>query len=260
MTNILFARVGAVATLTLNRPEKLNSFTRAMHAELREALSIVETDDSIRALVVNGAGRSFCAGQDLADLSFTPGATTDLGELIEQNFNPLIKRIQALPIPVIASVQGVAAGAGANLALACDIVLAARSASFLQAFSKIGLLPDSGGTWFLPQRVGMARAMGLALLAERLPAEKAEQWGLIWKCVDDGTLAAETEQLAHHMAAQPTKALGMIKSALRASVGNSLDAQLDIEARAQRELGQSADYAEGVNAFLEKRAPQFVGR
>ena len=259
MPDILFERAGAVATITLNRPDKLNSFTRAMHAELRDALTMVETDRGIRALVLTGAGRGFCAGQDLADLSFEPGAMTDLGELVEHNFNPLIRRVQALPIPVIASVHGAAAGAGASLALACDIVLAARSASFLQAFSKIGLLPDSGGTWLLPQRIGMARAMGLALLADKLSAETAEQWGLIWKCVDDSALAAETTQLAQHLAAQPTKALGMIKAALHASVNHSLDTQLEMECAMQRELGQSADYAEVVNAFLQKRAPRFVG-
>jgi 2-(1,2-epoxy-1,2-dihydrophenyl)acetyl-CoA isomerase len=260
MPDILFERHGAVATITLNRPDKLNSFTRAMHAELREAFARIETDRSIRALVLTGAGRGFCAGQDLADLSLEPGAMTDLGELVEQNFNPLIRRIQALPIPVIASVQGAAAGAGANMALACDIVLAARSASFLQAFAKIGLLPDSGGTWFLPQRIGMARAMGLALLADKLSAEKAEQWGLIWKCVDDSALVTETAQLARHLAAQPTKALGMIKATLHASVHHTLNTQLALECTMQRELGQSADYAEGVNAFLQKRVPQFVGR
>lgn len=259
MPDILLNRDGAVATITLNRPDKLNSFTRAMHEQLRAALDSIEADRAVRALVLTGAGRGFCAGQDLADLSFEPGAMTDLGDLIEQNFNPLVRRIQALPIPVVASVRGVAAGAGANLALACDIVLAERSASFVQAFAKIGLVPDSGGSWLLPQRIGMARAMGLALLADKLPAERAEQWGLIWKCVDDAALATETAQLAQHLAAQPTKALGMIKAALRAAVNNDLDAQLDLERDMQRELGQSHDYAEGVNAFLQKRAPRFQG-
>ncbi|MGB7480837.1 MAG: 2-(1,2-epoxy-1,2-dihydrophenyl)acetyl-CoA isomerase PaaG [Burkholderiaceae bacterium] len=259
MPDILLNRDGAVATITLNRPDKLNSFTRAMHEQLRAALDSIEADRAVRALVLTGAGRGFCAGQDLADLSFEPGAMTDLGALIEQNFNPLVRRIQALPIPVVASVRGVAAGAGANLALACDIVLAERSASFVQAFAKIGLVLDSGGSWLLPQRIGMARAMGLALLADKLPAERAEQWGLIWKCVDDAALATETAQLAQHLAAQPTKALGMIKAALRAAVNNDLDVQLDLERDMQRELGQSHDYAEGVNAFLQKRAPRFQG-
>lgn len=260
MPDILMSRDGAVVTITLNRPDKLNSFTRVMHEELRCALSDIESDRSVRALVLTGAGRGFCAGQDLADLSFVPGAMTDLGELIDQNFNPLVRRIQALPIPVIASIPGVAAGAGANLALACDIVLAARSASFIQAFSKIGLIPDSGGTWLLPQRIGMARAMGLAMLAEKLSAEKAEQWGLIWKCVDDATLKTEAAQLAQHLAAQPTKALGMIKQALRTGVNHTLDAQLDLERDMQSELARSDDYSEGVNAFLEKRPPRFTGQ
>lgn len=260
MPDILLSRDGAVATITLNRPDKLNSFTRTMHAELRDAFTRIEADRSVRALVLTGAGRGFCAGQDLADLSFAPDEMTDLGELIDENFNPLVLRIQALPIPVIASVAGVAAGAGANLALACDLVLAARSASFVQAFAKIGLVPDSGGTWLLPQRIGMARALGLALLAEKLGAEKAEQWGLIWKCVDDAALVGETAQLAQHLAAQPTKALGMIKAALRAGVNNTLEAQLDLERDTQADLGRSFDYAEGVNAFLQKRAPRFEGR
>ncbi len=263
MPEILFSRSDAVATITLNRPDKLNSFTRSMHAELSTALSQIENDPSIRVLVLTGAGRGFCAGQDLADLSFEPGAMTDLGELIDKHFNPLIRRLQDLPMPVIASVRGAAAGAGANLALACDIVLASHSASFLQAFAKIGLLPDSGGTWFLPQTVGMARAMGLAMLADKLPAEKAEQWGLIWKCVDDredkDALDKETQALATHLASQPTKALAMIKHALRASLHNTLPQQLALERDMQSELGNSHDYAEGVNAFLEKRAPRFTG-
>ncbi|MDR3398224.1 MAG: enoyl-CoA hydratase-related protein, partial [Pandoraea sp.] len=176
-----------VATITLNRPEKLNSFTRQMHAELRDALDTAQAQGA-RAIVLTGAGRGFCAGQDLADLDFTPGASTDLGALIDENFNPLVRKLRAMPLPVIAAVNGIAAGAGANLALACDLVLAGASVNFLQAFVKIGLLPDTGGTWFLPQRIGMARAMGLAMLGDKLSAEQAAQWGLIWRCVDDDAL------------------------------------------------------------------------
>ncbi|KAH0436898.1 hypothetical protein KCU90_g4036, partial [Aureobasidium melanogenum] len=237
-----------VATITLNRPDKLNSFTRAMHQELSAALDQVEASGA-RALVLTGAGRGFCAGQDLADLDFTPGAMTDLGELIDEHFNPLIRRLQALPLPVIAAVNGTAAGAGANLALACDLVLAARSASFIQAFVKIGLVPDSGGTWFLPQRVGMARALGLAITGDKLGAEKAESWGLIWQTVDDTELAATAGKLAAQLAQQPTRAIAAIKQAMRAGVTQTLDQQLDLERDLQRELGASHDYAEGVQAF-----------
>ena len=248
-----------VATVTLNRPDKLNSFTRKMHAELRAALDEVVAARA-RALVLTGAGRGFCAGQDLADLSFEPGAMTDLGALIDQNFNPLVRRLRALPLPVIAAVNGIAAGAGANLALACDITLAARSSSFVQSFVKIGLIPDSGGTALLPQRVGMARALGLAMTGHKLCADDAQQWGLIWQVVDDAQLPDAAARLAAQLAQQPTKAIAAIKQAMRASTTHTFDEQLDLERDLQRELGASYDYAEGVAAFIEKRAAHFQAR
>lgn len=256
---ILLEWQGNAATITLNRPEKLNSFTREMHQALQDALDRVEAGGA-RALILTGAGRGFCAGQDLADLDFSPGNATDLGDLIDTWFNPLVRRLRALPFPVVAAVNGIAAGAGANLALACDIVLAAKSACFLQAFVKIGLLPDSGGTWFLPQRVGMARAMGLAMIGERLSAEDAERWGLIWEAMDDPLLPEQAHALATHLASQPTAALAAIKSAMYASTTQPLDVQLDMERDLQRKLGASHDYDEGVRAFLEKRPPLFRGR
>jgi 2-(1,2-epoxy-1,2-dihydrophenyl)acetyl-CoA isomerase len=258
--HILFDLSGGVARLTLNRPERLNSFNTSMHAEVREALETVRTSDA-RVLVITGAGRGFCAGQDLGDRAVAPGGqAVDLGESIEKNYRPLILALRALPMPVIAAVNGVAAGAGANIALACDLVIAARSASFVQAFAKLGLVPDSGGTWLLPRLLGSARALGLALLGEKLPAEQAAQWGLIWRCVEDAELGAEVDALAARFAAAPTRGLARTKQAIYESWGRSLEQQLDIERDYQRELGYSEDYAEGVAAFTQKRQPKFKGR
>jgi len=250
-----------IAVLTLNRPEQLNSFNGLMHEEVRSALKLIETNRNIRVLVITGAGRGFCAGQDLSDRNVAPGSEApDLGESLELRYNPMIRKIRALPMPVICAVNGVAAGAGANIALACDIVLAAKSASFIQAFCKLGLLPDSGGTWSLPKTVGMARAKGLALLGEKLPAEKAESWGLIWRAVENESLMDEVMSMAQHFSEQPTKGLALIKRALHASEEQSFDAQLDLERDLQRLAGRSDDYREGVSAFIEKRPAKFTGK
>ena len=246
--------------ITLNRPERLNAFNDAMHEALRDAIAQAEADESCRALLITGAGRGFCAGQDLSDRLLKPGEKPLPRKSLEIYYNPLVRKLRALPFPVIAAVNGVAAGAGCNIALACDIVLAARSANFTQSFARIGLIPDSGGTWLLPRLVGEARARALALLAEPLPAEKAEQWGLVWKCVDDAALAGEARKLCEHFAAAPTQGLALIKRALDASAGNSFDAQLDLERDLQREANMTPDYAEGVRAFMEKRKPNFSGR
>ena len=254
---IEFKLEAGVARLTLNRPDRLNSFTVQMHEEVADALGQL---GEARCLVLTGAGRGFCAGQDLNDRAVAPGQSVDLGESVEQRYNPLIRKLVALPMPVIARVNGVAAGAGANIALACDIVIAARSAKFIQSFAAIGLIPDSGGTWVLPRLVGQARALGLALTGEALPAEKAEQWGLIWNAVNDEKLDAEVDALAQRFAAGPTRGLARIKTMIRESWGQSLDSELDRQRDAMRELGFSDDYREGVAAFMEKRPPNFTGR
>ena len=258
--NILFDVSAGVARLTFNRPERLNSFNTAMHEEVHAALAAVKTAGA-RVLVITGAGRGFCAGQDLNDRAVAPGgAAPDLAASIEKHYKPLILALRELPLPVIAAVNGVAAGAGANIALACDLVIAARSASFVQAFAKLGLVPDSGGTWFLPRLVGSARALGLALLGEKLSAEQAAAWGLIWRCVEDTEFAPVVESLALQLAAAPTRGLARTKQAIYEGMNRTLREQLDIERDYQGELGRSADYAEGVAAFTAKRTPRFTGR
>ncbi len=257
---IQYSLADTVARLTLNRPEKLNSFNGEMHAEVRDAIGRVGKDGA-RVLVLTGAGRGFCAGQDLGDRQVAPGgARADLGASIERNYKPLILSLRSLAVPTIAAVNGVAAGAGASLALACDIVIATRSASFIQAFSKLGLVPDSGATWFLPRLVGHARALGLALLGERLPAADAAAWGLIWRCVEDADFGAAVDKLAVKLSAAPTRGLVRTREAMLGSWTQTLAGQLDVERDFQRELGFTDDYAEGVAAFAEKRAPRFAGR
>lgn len=257
---VLVEQRAGYRVVTLNRPDKLNAFNEAMHQALRKAITDAEADEGCRALLLTGAGRGFCTGQDLSTRLAKPGETIVLGETQDTYYNPLVRKLRALPFPVVAAVNGIAAGAGANVALACDIVLAARSASFMQSFARVGLVPDAGGTWFLPRLVGDARARGLALLAEPLPAEKAEEWGLIWKCVDDAALAGEAQKLCEQFANAPTQGLALIKRALNASFDNTLDAQLDLERDLQRAASLMPDYAEGVRAFMEKRKPKFTGR
>lgn len=258
--HILFSVEEGVAVLSLNRPAQLNSFNTRMHEEVREALKQVRRSPEVRALLLTAEGRGFCAGQDLSDRSVAPDAQMpDLGESIEKFYNPLIRTLRDLPLPVICAVNGVAAGAGANIPLACDLVLAGRSASFIQAFCKIGLIPDSGGTWMLPRLVGTARAKALMLLGDRLSAEQAQEWGLIYQVVDDEALREEALKLARHLASQPTHGLALIKRSINASLANSFDEQLEVERDLQRLAGRSQDYREGVAAFMEKRTPSFQG-
>jgi 2-(1,2-epoxy-1,2-dihydrophenyl)acetyl-CoA isomerase len=263
-TSVLFEVRGPVALITLNRPQALNSFTRQMHQELWAALDRVEADKAIRALVITGAGRGFCAGADLAEFDFTPGPgrveRADPGPLIEQAFNPTVRKLQALRVPTIAAVNGVAAGAGASLAMTCDLAVAASNASFVQAFSKIGLVPDAGGSWFLVKRLGLARALGTAMLADKLSAKDAKEQGMIWDVAAEGEDCVDAAmKLAQRLAAMPTKALVATRKLLRAAASNDLDAQLDLERATQSALGKTHDYLEGVTAFLEKRSPEFKG-
>ena len=243
--------------LTLNRPEKLNSFTVELHRALASALDEAAADETCRAVLLTGAGRGFCAGQDLEAVS---SDAAGVGNLLADFYNPLVRKIRSLPKPIVCAVNGVAAGAGANVAFACDIVLAAKRARFIQAFAKIALVPDSGGTWFLPRLVGEARARALALTGEAVSAEQAESWGMIWRAIEDEALMDEAEKLVAHLATQPTAALGLIKRALEASADNTLDAQLDLEAELQKQASLLPDHAEGVAAFVEKRPARFTGR
>lgn len=249
-----------VAQVTLNRPEKLNSFTRIMHAELRAALDSIDRDSSVRAILLTGNGRGFCAGQDLEDIldpvSRAPGP---VGPTLKEDYAPLVQRLHDHVLPVVCAVNGVAAGAGASIAFACDIVLAARSASFVQAFVKIGLVPDAGGSYFLPRIAGTARALGLTMLGDKLDAETAAQWGLIWRCCDDQDLMPESRNLAVRLAGMPTLALGLIKKQIRGSVQNNLVQQLELETELQERASRSHDHREGVAAFLQKRPPSFKG-
>jgi 2-(1,2-epoxy-1,2-dihydrophenyl)acetyl-CoA isomerase len=261
MSSVLVSLDSGVLTVTLNRPDKLNAFIPEMHELLRAAIDRARDEVEVRVVVLTGAGRAFCSGQDLSQRNVSPGAAPiDLSVSLGSNYNPLVRRMRELPKPVLCALNGTAAGAGANVALACDVVFAARSASIIQSFSRIGLVPDSGGTFFLPRLAGMARAMGLALFAEKVSAEEAERIGLIWKVLDDEQLMPEVTRVARELAAGPTKGYGLIKKALYASGGNTLDAQLDLERDLQREAGFSEDYREGVRAFLEKRKPAFKGK
>jgi 2-(1,2-epoxy-1,2-dihydrophenyl)acetyl-CoA isomerase len=260
MSSVLTALEGGVLTVTLNRPDKLNAFNPEMHQALRKALERALDDAQIRAVLLTGAGRGFCAGQDLSERNVAADAPIDLSVSLGSFYNPLVRRLRELPKPIVCAVNGVAAGAGANIALACDLVIAAHSASFVQSFALLGLVPDSGGTWFLPRLVGSARAKALALLGEKLSAEQALDWGLIWKVAEDKNLMKEARDVAVSLAQGPTRGYGLVKKALNASWGNSLDAQLDLERDLQREAGLTQDYREGVAAFMQKRKPQYKGK
>lgn len=263
-STVLFSTEGAVALVTLNRPQSLNSFTRRMHQDLWAALDRIEADRSIRACVITGAGRAFCAGADLAEFDFAPGPDlvqrADPGPVIDQAFNPTVRKLQALRVPTVAAVNGVAAGAGASLAMTCDLAVAASNASFIQAFGKIGLVPDAGGSWFLVKRLGLARALGAAMLGDKLSAQDAKEQGMIWDVAPEGEDCVQAAlKLAARLAALPTRALVATRQLLRAAASNTLDQQLDLERDTQSALGQTHDYLEGVMAFREKRAAQFKG-
>lgn len=260
MSDILFDAAEGVATITLNRPDVLNSFRRSMARELREAFDRVRDDPTLRAVVLTGAGRGFCAGQDLAEAAPKDGVMPDLGDIVRDSYNPVIRAIRKLEKPVIAAVNGVAAGAGANLAYACDIVFASSAAVFIQSFAKIGVIPDSGGTFMLPRLVGLHRATVMTMLAEKMTAEQARDWGLVYMVTEPEALLETAVGTARQLATQPTHGLGLIKRGFNASLGVDLDAQLDYEEELQREAGGTADYAEGVHAFLEKRRPVFTGQ
>lgn len=259
--NIIAEEKNGVGYLTFNRPKALNSFNVDMHREVAEVLNQWSKNPDVRCVVISGEGRGFCAGQDLGDRVVDPNAEApDLGYSIETYYNPLIKTIVNMPKPVICAVNGVAAGAGANIALACDLVIAAKSANFVQAFCRLGLVPDSAGTWFLPRAVGHARAMGLTLLGDKLPAETAKEWGMIWDVVEDAELKAKVTELAERLAKQPTFGLSLIKKAIHQSSNNTFDEQVLLERDLQRIAGRSEDYREGVQAFMNKREPNFKGR
>ena len=258
--NIEFSVTDGLAVLTLNRPDRLNSFDTEMHGEVKQVFRTIKQDSSIRCLLITGNGRGFCAGQDLSDRAVTVGdEAPDLSVSIENNYNPMIRNITGLALPVICAVNGVAAGAGANIALACDLVMAAKSASFIQSFNKLGLVPDSGGTWILPKLVGHAMAMRLCLLGEKVPAQEALEMGLICQVCDDDALKDEALALGRQVAIAPTKGLGLIKRALQASQSNTFNQQLDLERDLQGIAGRSDDYREGVAAFMAKRTPNYKG-